>query len=103
MSKLAVGLLALVLGIVIGAFGAMRLGGGAALGAGIGTGLAAGICSVVEAGKATGLLTDEAIGTILARATSDFGEIVPEGTDLSKVAADCVGTMAKLRASGASN
>ena len=97
MSKLAIGILAGP-GHGIGAFGAMRLSGGAMLGAGIGTGLAAGICSVVEAGKATGLLTDESIGTILARATTDLGGSVPAGTDLSATAADCAGTMAKLRA-----
>jgi hypothetical protein len=42
---------------------------------------------VIEGGKSAGVLTDEDVGTILAKVTTDHGESVPEGTDLS--ALDC--------------
>lgn len=97
MGKLGTLLIGVVVGVAIGAFGAMQLAGGALLGSGLGTGLATGICLVVEAGKAEGLLTDEQVGTILSRAATDAGGVVPEGTDLGAEAANCKATMDKLK------
>jgi hypothetical protein len=86
MAKLVVGLLALLVGIGIGFFGSARLAGTAA-GVGAGAGLVTGICAIIESGKAAGVLTDDEVGTILARVAADFGASVPEGTDMS--ALDC--------------
>jgi len=86
MGKLGIGVLGLVVGIAIGFFGSARLVGKAA-GAGAGAGLVTGICVVVEGGKAAGVLTDDEVGTILARVATDYGASVPEGTDMSSL--DC--------------
>jgi hypothetical protein len=79
-------LLALVAGAAIGFLGAARLVGGA-VGAGAGAGLVTGLCAVIEGGKAAGVLTDDEVGTILARVATDYGASVPEGMDMS--ALDC--------------
>lgn len=86
MGKLCIGLLALIVGLALGFFGSARLAGEAA-GAGAGAGLVTGICVVTEGGKAAGVLTEDEVGTILAKVAADYGASVPPGTDMS--ALDC--------------
>ena len=97
MGKLLIGFL----GLVVGVIGGVVLGGGAmtgiAAGAGVATGLSAGICATVEAAAAEGLLTDDEIGRIMARATTDLGGTVPAEAELAGTRAQCDGVMAKLR------
>jgi hypothetical protein len=95
MGKLGTGILVLLLGIAIGALGAMKLAGGALVGTGAGVGIVTGLCMMIERGKASGILTDEQVVTILKRAATDFGAAVPEGTDIS--APDCAAVMAMLK------
>lgn len=97
MGKAIIGILALIVGFVGGAI----LGGGAltgvATGVGVATGLSAGICATVSAAQEEGLLNDEQIAQVLARAAADMGGEVPEGTELVNARQDCEGVMAKLR------
>lgn len=99
MNKFLVALIAFALGVAA-TVGVMRLATGPMVGAGVGIGLAQGMCMVVQAGKSSGVLTDDQIGTILTRATEEFGGAVPAGTDMTTAAADCEAAMAKLKAGG---
>jgi hypothetical protein len=80
MGKLFIGLLALVVGFVGGAVIGGSLLAGAGTGAGIATGLSAGICSTVLAATAEGLLTEEEVEQVLARAAADLGGTVDAET-----------------------
>ena len=57
MGKLAVGIISLLAGLIVGAIGALTVGGGAMAGVGIATGLSSGVCMTVEAAENLGLLT----------------------------------------------
>lgn len=92
-------LIGLVVGAVIGAFGAMTLGGGAMMGAGAAAGLSTGICSVVEATRQSGLLTAEQIDQVLAKAAENMsGQPLPEGTAIAGSVAQCEQVMKDMRA-----
>ena len=92
-------LIGLVIGVVIGAAGAMTLGGGAMMGVGAGTGLTVGICSVVEGARQSGLLTAEQIDQVLAKAAESLsGAPLPAGTQPVGSAAQCEQVMKDMRA-----
>ncbi|WP_343115855.1 hypothetical protein [Ostreiculturibacter nitratireducens] len=99
MGKFLPAIVALVVGIVIGGYGALSLGGGAMMGAGAATGLVTGMCSVVEAAEQTALLTPEQIDQVLARAAENMssGEL-PEGAEIAGSSEQCAEALAKLRA-----
>ena len=98
MGKAIIGIVALIVGFVGGAV----LGGGAltgmATGAGVVTGLSAGICATVTAAADEGLLTDEQIGQVLARAATEMGGDVPADADLISSREQCADVMERLRA-----
>ena len=98
MGKLLIGLVALIVGIVIGAIGAISLGGGAMMGAGVASGLSAGICATVEAAQQAGFLTAEQVDQVLVRAAENAkGGALPEGTEMVGSAAQCAKILGKLR------
>ncbi len=97
MGKAFIAIIALVVGFV----GGTVLGGGLltgmAAGAGVATGLSAGICATVTAAAEEGLLNDEQIGQVLARATTNMGGEVPPGSSLVGSREECSGVMERLR------
>ena len=95
MSKLVIGIIALIFGIVVGAIGGLSLGGGAMMGAGVATGLSAGICSTVTAAQEEGIMTSEQADIVLARAASDLGSDVE--APLVGTAAQCADVMSQLK------
>jgi hypothetical protein len=97
MGKTLFGLLGLVVGFIGGAVIGRSLLGGAATGVGVATGLSAGICSTVTAAMEEGLLTEEQVQQILARAAADLGGTVEAG-DLVAATADCERVMQELTA-----
>jgi hypothetical protein len=96
MGKVIIGL---VLGLVIGAVGALVFGGGAMMGVGAGTGLVTGICSVVEAAQQSGLLTPDQINQVLAKAAENMsGHPLAAGTEIADSGAQCEQVMKNVRA-----
>ena len=100
MRKLLIGIAGLVLGVALGAFGGVNLGGGAMMGAGVATGLSAGICSTVQAAQEEGIMTAEQVDLVLARAASDMAAAasLPAGTEMVGGAADCASFLDRLKA-----
>lgn len=100
MGKAFLAIIALVVGVVIGAFGALSLGGGAMLGAGVATGLSAGICATVEATQEEGVMTAEQVDQVLQRAAHDIGGTVEmqPGEAMVGGATECAAVMDRLRA-----
>jgi len=100
MGKALLAVVALVVGVVIGAVGAMGLGGGAMMGAGVATGLSAGICATVEAAQEEGIMTAEQVDQVLQRAARDIGGSVelPPGEGMVSGAEECAAVMEQLRA-----
>ena len=98
MGKFLLAIVFLIIGLVVGGFGAFTLGGGAMAGIGVATGLSAGICSTVKAGQEEGLLTAEQVDQILTRAARDLGATVelPEGQAVVGSAAACEQVLQKL-------
>lgn len=74
MSKLAIGLIALAVGLLGGALVGGSLIGGAAAGAGAGVGLSAGICSTIGAAEDLGYLTAEQADDVLNRAAANLSD-----------------------------
>jgi hypothetical protein len=100
MGKTLIGLLGLVVGLIAGAVIGGSLLGGAATGVGIATGLSAGICSTVTAATEEGLLTEEQVAQVLARAATDLGGMAEAG-ELVGSTADCERIMRELTAAAA--
>ena len=98
MSKTLVGFLALIIGLIVGAFGALTVGGGAMMGMGAATGLSTGICSTVKAAQEEGLMTAEQVDQVLNRAARDLSasEQLPEGEEVVGSAAACEEFLARL-------
>lgn len=97
-------LIGLLVGLVLGAGGALLLGSrlmGGAMGAGVATGLSAGICSVVQAADDSGLLTPEQIEQVLSAAAANLrsisGDTLPQSADFSRTIAECRSFMNDLR------
>ena len=72
MSRVLIAVIGLVIGIAIGAVGAMTFGGGVLAGVGVGTGLATGICATVRAAQKEGVMTADQVDRVLNRAAKDF-------------------------------
>ena len=100
MGKFLIGVIGLVVGLIGGAVIGGSLLGGAATGVGIATGLSAGICSTMTAATEEGLLTEEQVAQVLARAASDLGAVAEAG-DLVGSVADCERVMQELTAAAA--
>jgi hypothetical protein len=101
MAKAAIAIIALMVGIALGAYGALSLGTGAAMGVGVATGMSAGICSVVEAAEKGGFLTAEQIDALLARAREGLtDQPLPEGASIAGSTVECAAVMQKLRSAG---
>lgn len=104
MGKFVVGIISLVVGLVLGAFGALTVYGGTMAGAGVATGLTAGICMTVEAAEDLGLMDPEQIEDVLTRAAENLSSagVVPEGqpSDVADTSAECRSFMEKLRNQG---
>lgn len=100
MGKVLIGVVALVVGVALGAFGGLSLGGGAMMGAGVATGLSAGICSTVQAAQEEGLLTAEQVNQVLSRSVRDIAEMasLPAGETIVGGAADCAAVLEQLKA-----
>jgi hypothetical protein len=97
MGKTLIGFFGLVVGLIGGAVAGGSLLGGAATGVGIATGLSAGICSTVTAATEEGLLTEEQVAQVLARAATDLGGMA-EAEELVGSTADCERVMRELMA-----
>lgn len=101
MGRLLLAVIALVVGIVIGAVGALSLGGGAMMGVGAATGLTTGICMAVEAADQSGLLTPEQMDEVLKRAAENAsGTSQADTSGVAGSAEQCAEVLAKLRAGG---
>ena len=102
MGKILLGVVALVIGLVLGTLFGGALIGGSAAGGGIATGLSAGICGTIEAAQEEGLLTAAEVDQVLTRAAADAAELA--GTEAPGAivgsADDCAGVMNSLRAGG---
>lgn len=103
MGKTATAVLALLAGIVVGAFGALGLGGGAMVGAGAGTGLATGICMTAWVARELGYLNaaqaDEVIRRAGTGAASDLASVAD--TQTADMVAACDKVLAKAGLSSA--
>lgn len=100
MGKTLIGILGLVAGLVIGAFGGLNLGGGAMMGAGVATGLQMGICSTMQAAQDEGLLTAEQVNQVLGRAAADLAATasLPAEEKMVGGVADCAAILEKIKA-----
>jgi hypothetical protein len=101
MTKTLIAVIALVIGLAIGAFGALTFGGGMMAGAGAAAGLSVGICSTVRAAQEEGLMTAEQVDRVLNRAAQDLsgaGEL-PPGHEVVGSAAACEKVLARVRES----
>jgi uncharacterized membrane protein YccC len=87
MGRILFGIIGLILGLVGGAlFGGAILGGSAA-GVGIATGMTAGVCTTVTAATEEGLLTEDQVEQVMARAAADLGgtmDAAPEATTVAQ-------------------
>lgn len=100
MGKVGLSIISLVLGLGVGAWGGINLGGGAMMGAGVATGLSSGICATVQAAQEEGIMTAEQVDQVLNRAAQDLsGKTgLPTGDQLIGSADQCADFMSKLMA-----
>jgi hypothetical protein len=103
MGKTLIGILGLIVGIVIGAFGGLNLGGGAMMGTGVAAGLSAGVCATVQAAQEEGLLSAEQVDQVLGRAAADLSAAasLPPEEKMVGGAADCAAVLETLKAGAA--
>ena len=99
MTKGLIGIIALIIGLVAGAVGALTLGGGAMMGMGVATGLSAGICATVQAAREESIMTAEQVDQTLRRAAADLGSTaqLSDGQQMVGSASECEVVMEKLR------
>jgi hypothetical protein len=90
-------------GLVVGLVGGAGIGGsilgGAGAGVGIATGVSAGICSTVMAATEEGLLTEDQVQQMLARAATNLGGMAEAGEMVGSVA-QCEEVMQRLMNAG---
>lgn len=96
MGKLILGI---VIGVVVGAGGAITLGSGAAMGIGVATGLSAGACSILKGAQAESLITAEQADQILNRVNAEMASMqgVESPEAIVGSAAACDDFIAQLR------
>jgi hypothetical protein len=101
LSKISIAVIALVIGLAIGGFGALTFGGGMMGGAGAAAGLSAGICSTVQAAQEEGIMSAEQVDRVLSRAAQDLSGAggVPAGHEVVGSAAACGKVLARVRES----
>lgn len=94
MGKVLIAVVGLVIGIPIGAFGAMTRGVGAM------AVLATGACSTVKAASGEGIMTADEVDTVLNRAAKDLAAMSgkPVGEEVVGSATACEQVLARLRA-----
>lgn len=92
-------ILGLVVGLILGAVGAMTLSGGAAMGVGIATGLSTGVCTTLKGAQLEELITAEQADQILNRVNAEIATLegVETPEDMVGTAAACDDFLAKLR------
>lgn len=102
MGKTLIAIIFLIIGLAVGAFGALAVGGGAMAGFGIGTGLSAGICVTIDAASDLGVISDEQADQILNRAAENISGMaeIPEDQRAVNSRAACEEVMAKLKLTG---
>lgn len=98
MSKTLIAIIALLIGLAIGAFAALSLGGGMMAGAGAAAGLSTGICSTVQAAQREGFMTAAQVDQVLNRATQDLSGSaeLPPGQQIVGSAVACEKFLARL-------
>ena len=96
MGKLILGV---VIGLVIGAIGAMTFGGGAAMGVGVAGGLSTGVCTTLKGAQVENLITAEQADQILNRVNSEMASMqgIDTPDEIVGSAAACDEFLAKLR------
>lgn len=103
MGKAVVGIIGLVIGLAVGGYGGLTLGGGAMMGVGVATGLSAGLCATVQAAQEEGIMKAEQVDQVLKRAAADLGGVtnLPEGEKMVGGAAECQAVLTRLREAAA--
>lgn len=99
MGKTGIAIISLVVGLGVGGWGGLNLGGGAMMGVGVATGLSSGICATVQAAQEEGLLTAEQVDQVLNRAAQDISgkTELPEGEQIIGSADQCAQFIQKLQ------
>ena len=99
MQKVAISIISLLVGAVIGGVGAMTIGGGLMAGIGAGTGFATRICMTIEAAEDLGFMNDEQVDQVLTKATENISGVteLPEDQKILGSAEQCKEVMAKLK------
>jgi hypothetical protein len=100
MGKAVLAIISLVVGLVVGAWGGVNIGGGTMMGAGVATGLSSGICATVQAAQEEGIMTAEQVDQVLNRAAQDLSgkTALPDGEQMIGSADQCAEFMSKLMA-----
>ena len=103
MKSFLIAIVFLIIGGVVGGFGALSVGTGIGAGAGIATRLAAGACSALESAKDQGLVTDAQFDEVLGGAVAKIAGSValPPEAELAGTAAECEKVMADLQKAAA--
>ena len=95
MGKLLIGL---IIGLIVGAGGALFFGGGALMGTGIATGLSAGMCSTISAAVDAGLMSEAQADEIMAVAAEKIAGLAEgEAGEVIGTVANCEDVLQKIR------
>jgi len=99
MGKFVIALITLVVGMLIGGFGALTFGGGAMMGVGLGTGLTTGVCMTVQAAEDLGLMTPAQVDQVLTRAAENLAGHVDASDEFktTDTSAECKEFLAKFK------
>lgn len=99
MSKLLVGILSLVVGLIIGGIGSSAMIGGAT-GVGLAVGLSSGMCALSRSAVDAGYLTPEQVDEVMQNAASTLGDIAGtegDGGEITNSTERCDEVLARLR------
>lgn len=99
MSKLLVGILSLVVGLILGGIGSSAMIGGAT-GVGLAVGLSSGMCALSRAAVDAGYLTPEQVDEVMQNAAGTLADIAGtegDGGEITNSSARCDEVLAKLR------
>jgi hypothetical protein len=100
MGKVVIAVIGLIIGIGIGASGAMIFGGGTMAGIGVASGLSAGICTTVKAAQEEGIMTAQQVDQVMNRAVRDLAALrgLQPSEEIVGSAAACERVIARLQA-----